>query len=59
MAQYELWYTDPLGGNGRTTPFPGSLRQWISRRDNEGLGIHGAVMGQNRDYNARGVRAPN
>ena len=54
-----VWYTDPLGRNGRTTPFPGSLRQWISRRDNAGLGIHGGVMGRTRDYNARGVRAPN
>lgn len=55
----EVWYTDPLGRNGRTTPFPGSIRQWIGRRDNSGLDLHGATMGRNRDYNAPGVRAPN
>ncbi|MCE9603223.1 MAG: hypothetical protein K8S21_13550 [Gemmatimonadetes bacterium] len=54
-----VWYTDPLGGNGQTTPFPGSLRQWIAKRNNDGLGLHGGVMGNDRDYNARGVRAPN
>jgi len=54
-----VWYTDPLGRNGRTTPFPGSIRQWIAKRNNDGLGLHGVVMGRDRDYNARGVRAPN
>lgn len=55
----EVWYTDPLGRNGRTEPFPGSIRQWIARRDNTGLDLHGAVMGKDRSYDAPGVRAPN
>lgn len=54
-----VWYTDPFGRNGRTEPFPGSIRQWVARRNNEGLNLHGGVMGKNRDYNAPGVRAPN
>jgi hypothetical protein len=29
------WYTDPFGGNGRTTPFPGSIRQYIAAVDND------------------------
>ncbi len=54
-----VWYTDSLGRNGRTEPFPGSIRQWVARRDNSGLDLHGPVIGKNRDYNAPGVRAPN
>jgi hypothetical protein len=26
----EVWHTDPFGGNGQTTPFPGSIRQWLT-----------------------------
>jgi hypothetical protein len=55
----EVWYTDPMGRTGRTTPFPGSIRQWVAKRDNSGLDLHGAVMGRDRDYDAPGVRAPN
>lgn len=55
----EIWYTDPLGRNGRTEPFAGSIRQWVAVHDNSGLDLHGAVMGRNRDYDAPGVRAPN
>lgn len=55
----EVWYTDPLGRNGRTEPFPGSIRQWVARRDNSGLDLHGGVMGRDRDYDGPGVRAPN
>jgi len=54
-----VWYTDPLGKNGRTEPFVGSIRQWIGRHDNSGLDLHGVVMGKDRDYNGPGVRAPN
>lgn len=54
-----VWYTDALGRNGRTEPFPGSIRQWIALRDNEGLDIGGGVIGRDRDYDAPGVRAPN
>jgi hypothetical protein len=54
-----VWYTDALGRNGRTEPFAGAIRQWISRRDNTGLDLHGPTIGRNRSYDAPGVRAPN
>ena len=54
-----IWYTDALGRNARTEPFPGSIRQWVASRDNEGLRISGPVIGRSRDYDAPGVRAPN
>ncbi len=53
-----VWYTDPLGLNGQTEPFPGSIPQWVAIRDNAGLDLHGPVIG-NRSYDAPGVRAPN
>jgi hypothetical protein len=55
----EVWYTDPFGRNGSVTPFAGSIRQWVARRDNSGLNLHGGVMGRDRSYDAPGVRAPN
>ncbi|MBT8488688.1 MAG: hypothetical protein HKN72_12730 [Gemmatimonadetes bacterium] len=55
----EFWYTDALGHNGRTEPFPGSIRQWVAQRDNSSLDLHGRVMGRDRDYDGPGVRAPN
>jgi hypothetical protein len=54
-----IWYTDALGRNGRTEPFPGSIRQWVARRDNGGIDLHGPSIGRNRSYDAVGVRAPN
>jgi len=55
----EIWYTDALGRNGRTEPFPGSIRQWVARRDSDRRDLHGRVMGRHRDYDGPGVRAPN
>lgn len=55
----EFWYTDPLGRNGRTEPFAGSIRQFIARVDNTARVSHGPVIGRDRDYGAPGVRAPN
>ena len=55
----EFWYTDPFGGKARTEPFPGSIRQYIARTDNSGRGIHGPVIGNDRNYGGAGVRAPN
>jgi hypothetical protein len=55
----EVWYTNALGRNGRTEPFPGAIRQWVAIRDNKGLDIGGGVIGRDRDYDAPGVRAPN
>lgn len=54
-----VWYTDSLGRNGRTEPFPGSLRQWVAVRDNSGFDLNGRVIGRDRDYDALGVHAPN
>jgi hypothetical protein len=55
----EVWYTDPFGRNGRTQPFPGSIRQFVSKLDNSGLNLNGPVIGRDRDYTGPGVRAPN
>jgi hypothetical protein len=55
----EVWYTDPLGRNGRAESFPGSIRQFIARIDNTARVSHGPVIGRDRDYGAAGVRAPN
>ena len=54
-----IWYTDALGRAGSPEPFPGSIVQWIAPHSNEGLDLHGIVMGKDRDYDARGVHAPN
>lgn len=55
----EIWYTDPLGNNASTSPFPGSIRQFIARHDNSALAIHGPNIGADRDYGTGGVHAPN
>lgn len=54
-----VWYTDSLGKNGRTEPFPGGIRQWVAQRDNSGIDLHGGNIGRNRSYDAPGVHAPN
>lgn len=54
-----FWYTDSLGRNGRTEPFPGSIRQWIGSRDNSGLDLSAGNIGRDRSYDGPGVRAPN
>lgn len=55
----EIWYTDALGGNGSTEPFPGAIRQWVAVRDNRGVDLHGGLIGRDRSYDAPGVHAPN
>jgi len=56
----EVWYTDAFGRNGRTTPFPGSIRQRLGTMDNEiGVSAGGPVIGGNRNYRGAGVHAPN
>ncbi len=57
----ELWYTDPFGKHARRTPFPGSIRQFIARLDNErgDLRVSGPTLGRGRDYGGSGVHAPN
>ena len=54
-----VWYTDPLGRDGRTEPFSGSIRQWVAKRDNTAFDLRGPVIGRDRDYDAAGVHAPN
>jgi hypothetical protein len=55
------WYTDPFGGHGRPTPFPGAIRQFIAALDNTrgGLNPSGPGLGGNRDYGGPRVHAPN
>jgi hypothetical protein len=56
----EIWYTDPFGRNGRTSAFPGSIRQFIAKVNNDyGFRVHGPAIGQNRNYGGNGVHAPN
>ena len=56
----EVWYTDPFGGNAKTTPFPGSIRQVLARMDNtESYQFDGPTLGGDRDYGGQGVHAPN
>lgn len=55
----EVWYTDPFGRNGQTEPFPGSVRQLISRVDNTGRVGNGPAIGRNRVYGVSSVHAPN
>ena len=57
----EIWYTDPFGRHGRTTPFAGSIRQQIARINNDrgGLELAGPGIGGDRDYGSPRVHAPN
>jgi hypothetical protein len=55
-----VWYTDPFGRNGRTEPFPGAIRQWIARVNNEGaFRFNGPAIGATRHYGSPGTHAPN
>lgn len=54
-----VWYTNPFGGEGRTSPFPGSVRQFVSRINNTGLDLSGPGIGSNRNYGGPGVHPPN
>jgi len=55
-----VWYTDPYGRNGRTEPFPGSVRQWIARVNNDrGFNFSGPTIGSNHNHGGPGTHAPN
>ncbi len=54
-----VWYTDAWGRNGRTEPFPNSLRQFIATMNNEVVTPSGPSIGRNRPYSGMGVHAPN
>ena len=56
----EVWYSDPFGNGARPEPFPGSVRQWIARKDNDvGVLKGGPVVGRGRVYAGAGTHAPN
>ena len=56
----EWWYSDPFGADARTTPFAGSVPQWIARKNNEvGVLEGGPVIGHQREYAGPGTHAPN
>ena len=56
----EEWYTDPFGRNGRTSSFPGSIRQFVAKVNNDhGFDVHGPSIGHSRNYGGNGVHAPN
>jgi hypothetical protein len=54
-----VWYTNPFGRDARPEPFPGSVRQYISKVDNSGLQISGPSIGHGRYYGGTGTHAPN
>ena len=56
-----VWFTDPFGGHAQTDSFPGAIRQFIARMDNQrnGLGNGGPELGNGRNYGAPSVHAPN
>ena len=56
----DIWYTDPFGQNGRTEAFPGSIRQFIAKMNNDrGIGMGGPRLGDDRPYGGQGVHPPN
>jgi hypothetical protein len=56
----QVWYTDPFGQNGRTEPFPGSVRQFVAKMNNDrGIGMGGPRLGDDRPYRGQGVHPPN
>lgn len=54
-----VWYTNPYGRGGRTEPFPGSVRQILSKVNNSALRISGPGLGFDRFYGGLRTHAPN
>jgi len=52
------WYTNPFGRGGRTEPFPGSVRQVLSKVNNSALRISGPGLGFDRFYGGANAHAP-
>ena len=60
LAGTNVWYTDPFRKNASTTPFPGSVRQWIASVNNDrAFDFSGPTIGGERSYGASGTHAPN
>ncbi len=55
----EVWYTDPFGKHAKTSPFAGSIRQFISRTNNTAVPFNGPRLGDGRNYGGTGVHPPN
>ncbi len=56
----KIWYTDKFGKNAQTTPFEGSIRQVISKVENDrAVNPSGPAIGRDRDYGEGVVHAPN
>lgn len=53
----ETIYTDAFGGRGQHAPFLGSIKQFVSAVNNDGLRVTGPSI--NGDYAGHGVHAPN
>ncbi|MEO8478720.1 MAG: hypothetical protein ABI542_03735 [Gemmatimonadota bacterium] len=53
----EIFFTDVLGMNGSTTPFPGSVQQRVRQGSHAPYAFGGPSIGSNHD--APGVHAPN
>ncbi len=53
----EIFFTDVLGMNGSTTPFPGSVQQHVRQGSHAPYAFGGPSIGSNHD--APGVHAPN
>ena len=54
-----VWYTNPYGRGGRREPFPGSVRQILSKVNNSALRISGPGLGFDRFYGGLRTHAPN
>lgn len=60
LAGPNIWYSDPFGRNARTEPFPGSVRQWIARANNDqAFNLSGPSIGDSRNYGGSTTHAPN
>lgn len=55
-----VWHTDPFGGNGSTSPFPGSIRQHVSSFDNAAAPpLQRRLFGRGTDHGGTTVHSPN
>lgn len=56
-----IWYTDAFGNNGRTTPFPGSVKQFVTagKAVLTGLSTDPRIVLRNHNDGGRTVHAPN
>jgi hypothetical protein len=54
------WYTDPFGGHGSATPFPGAIKQYVAAMNNgRPYPLESQAFGGTRNYGGPGTHAPN